>query len=577
MIHLDAADEETNMSKPKIISLPKPFYLKMIPTVTISGIMSIVSALFIRYQLNETLMTWQRWIEAAVIMTIAMVFQYYRNILPARDVFNAAFSIRKEVLEHMDHVKIQQLQKNNAGSWVSRLQGDIKNIQDHIGQDLWESIFGCIVSPLALIYAFSVSWKLAIINMATIPVTLILLGIFNMPLSLLTQKRQQAVEDINAYTVTMMGGLEDMKGYGQEEKMQKIYEVYSQKVCQTAIQNQKYQYISQAVSAFSGCIPIVALYAMGAMLVQQGEITSLEWFSYFVISEYTNGIFSYFPQLLTHIREIRVGEKRLLEMVQLPVEEWVEQCQKIKHDDLLVVQNLSYTYPTETTEGEEKARPALEDVSFSVKKGEKVVIVGKSGSGKSTLVSLLIRELLPTAGDIIKNGHSVFNTRPEEWRENIQLVSQEPFLFDWTIQENIVGSYTFSDERIEEAMGFSCLVMDAEAKLNLEECVGENGSRLSGGQKQRVALARAFYPDGELLILDEGTSALNAKLRDEIIDHVWKLPQSCILVTHQVDAYQKADRIIVLEQGHLVAQGTHKELLQKSDTYQNLMNRENIE
>lgn len=167
------------MSQQRIIYLPKTFYIKMVPTVIISGVMSIVLALFIRYQLNETSTTWQVWIEVALIMIIAMILQYYRNLLPARDIFNMAFSAIKAVLDHMDQVEMQQLQKDNAGGWVSRLQGDIKNIQDHIGQELWESIFWCIVSPLALIYAFTVSWKLAIINLATIPVTLILLFVFN--------------------------------------------------------------------------------------------------------------------------------------------------------------------------------------------------------------------------------------------------------------------------------------------------------------------------------------------------------------------------------------------------------------
>jgi len=561
------------MRKKTIINLPKMFYVKMIPTVAISGIMSIVSALFIRYQLNETSVDWQTWLEAVLIMTIAMIFQYYRNLLPARDVYNMAFSVRKKILEHMDHVKIPQLQKDSAGGWVVRLQGDIKNVQDHIGQELWESIFGCIVSPLALIYAFTVSWKLAVINVATIPVTLILLIILNIPLSLLAKKRQQTVDDIHSYTVIMMDGLEDIKGYGQGEKIQKIYEGYSQKVCQAVIRNQKYQYISQAVGALGGCIPIVALYAMGALLVQQGEITSLEWFSYFVLSEYVNGIFNSFLQFLTHMREIRVGEKRLLEMMQLPMEEWLEQEKRIEHEGYLTVQNLCYTYAGEITEKEARIemQPALKDVSFTLKWGEKMVIVGKSGSGKSTLVALLIRELLPAAGNIVKNGKSIFNTKPENWRKNIQLVSQDPFLFDWTVKENIIGDYQFSSERLQEAMKFSGLIADEEVKLDLEEGVGENGKRLSGGQKQRVALARAVYPKSELLILDEGTSALNAKLRDEVIEHIWQLPQSCILVTHQVSAYQKADQILVLDQGCLVAQGTHEELLQNCPLYQNLI------
>ena len=557
----------------KVIHLPKTLYVKMILTVAISGIMSIVLALFIRFQLNEMETTWQTWVEAALIMTLAMIFQYYRNLLPAREVFDMSFSARKRVLDHMDRVKMQYLQKDNAGSWVSRLQGDIKNIQDHIGQELWESIFWCIVSPLALVYAFTVSWKLAVINLLSIPVTLILLIIINMPLSLLTKKRQQTLDDIHAYTVTMMDGLEDMKCYGQGEKIQIIYEEYSQKVCRAAIQNQKYQYISQAVGTFGGCIPTVALYAMGAILVRQGEISSLEWFSYFVISEYINGIFNYFPQFLTHIREIRVGEKRLLEMMHLPVEEWIEKGKKITHNGYLSVQNLSYSYPMEILEGEDEARKetnqVLKDISFDVKKGEKIVVVGKSGSGKSTLVSLLIRELLPTSGNIVKNGYSIFYTKPDDWRKNIQLVSQEPFLFNWTLKENIVSGYEISDKRVEEALQFSGLAIDG---INIEESIGENGNRLSGGQKQRVALARAFYPDSELLILDEGTAALNAELRDEVIEHLWELPQSCILVTHQVAAYKKADRILVLEEGNLVAQGNHEELLQKSQTYQNLVN-----
>jgi len=221
-----------------------------------------------------------------------------------------------------------------------------------------------------------------------------------------------------------------------------------------------------------------------------------------------------------------------------------------------------------------KGVPAISDISFSAQPGEIVAIVGRSGAGKSTLVNLILGLYQPDAGRILLDGHITTNISLQQLRENVAYVAQETFLFGGSIRENLLtGRGSASTEDMYEALK-SAGALDFVQTLpdGLETDVGDNGSNLSGGQRQRISIARALLKDAPLLILDEATSALDGETERDVRSTLSKLGtnKTAIVIAHRLSTIQEADRVIVLDQGRVVADGPHHDLKESSAVYRSL-------
>lgn len=230
--------------------------------------------------------------------------------------------------------------------------------------------------------------------------------------------------------------------------------------------------------------------------------------------------------------------------------------------ETIAFENVEFSY------GDEQV---LNDVSFEAESGEFVAFVGPSGAGKSTIVSLIARLYVPDAGRITANGEPLENVILDEWREQISLVQQNPFIFNDTLRHNVtVGNRDATEEEIRETCEIAQVTefMD-ELPNGLDTTLGDDGVRLSGGQRQRVAVARALLKDVDLLVLDEATSDLDTSLENDIQSNLESEEDDRILVViaHRLSTVENADRIYAMEDGEITESGTHSELVDRSGTY----------
>lgn len=240
----------------------------------------------------------------------------------------------------------------------------------------------------------------------------------------------------------------------------------------------------------------------------------------------------------------------------------------------IVVNNLSFNYP----DGDEQV---LKDVSFEIKAGEMVGILGKTGSGKTTLVDLLLRVYNVEDDSILLGGYDVMKLPIKKVRDTIGYVPQDNFLFSDTIKNNIGFSRDkFTDEEIIDSAKFADIYENVvDFKEGFQTVLGERGVTVSGGQKQRISIARALTKNPDILILDDSVSAVDTKTEETIINNLYKLRKNktTILIAHRISTVKDLDKIIILDDGKVVAIGSHKELMKTSPFYQEIVKRQTLE
>ena len=235
----------------------------------------------------------------------------------------------------------------------------------------------------------------------------------------------------------------------------------------------------------------------------------------------------------------------------------------------IVYENVSFNYLNRDDK-------ALDDISFTIESGKTTAIVGESGSGKSTIINLLMRFLKTESGEILVDNNNLLNISEEEWHKNVSWVSQSPHIFHKSIYENIaIAKENSSEDEIIEAAK-NALIHDWIVKLKdgYQTNVGERGATLSGGEIQRIALARAFLKNSPILLMDEPTSSIDSIYEMELISSIKKLSKdkTVVIVAHRLSTIISADKIIVLEKGKIIGEGTHASLLESNSKYQNLYN-----
>lgn len=331
--------------------------------------------------------------------------------------------------------------------------------------------------------------------------------------------------------------------------------------------------ILECIQSFVSECGTLLLYWYGSGLILKGELSLGQLISFVTLSGYFLGPLGRLMNLQQSFQEASIASDRLSEILDMPEEceneEKTVEIETIK--DEIVVKNVSFSYGTR--------EPALKNISFTIKKGEKVAFVGSSGSGKSTMTKLLMKFYNIERGDIFVDGISLSDVNTKSWRNLTGYVPQEVLLFSGSVMDNIrFGSDVFSLNKIVEA----AISADAHDFIQRLDCrynttVGEKGASLSGGERQRISLARAFLKNPQILILDEATSSLDSISEKEVLGTVEKLAENCttIIVAHKLSSIKNCDRIFVFDKGEIVENGSHEELLLKKGKYSEMWNAQN--
>ena len=405
-----------------------------------------------------------------------------------------------------------------------------------------------------------------------LPVIMILVAVFGRYIRKLSKQAQKQVADSNTIVEETLQGIQSVKAFTNEYFEMARYKGKTREIAQTGIKNGKLRGAFSSFTILGLFGAMVAVIWKGSTLLAAGELATGELFSFVIYSMFIGGTIGGMADVFARVQKFIGATEDLLEIFNEPVEE-VEEISSLPPDQILHgsirFDHLSFFYPTRTE------LHVLKEISVTIKPDTLVALVGPSGAGKSTFVSLLLRLYEPTQGHILFDERDNQSIPISALRSQMAIVPQDIFLFGGTIRENIAyGKTGATDEMIiEAARKANAWDFISQFPEGLNTLVGERGTQLSGGQRQRIAIARAVLKDPKILILDEATSSLDSESERLVQDALEKLMKgrTSIVIAHRLSTIRQADNILVLDNGRIIEQGTHEELLLVKDgLYRNL-------
>lgn len=478
------------------------------------------------------------------------------------------FDLKNEVFRQYERLDQDFYKQNRTGDLMNRISEDVGKVRMYVGPAVMYSINTLVRFVVVIAFMCSVSPELTL--WTVLPLPLLSYVIFRLSTSINRKSTafQQNLSKLSTFSQELFSGIRVVKAYSleakQAENVAQLSEESRAKSMDLARANALF---GPLMIALIGVSNLVVIY-YGSVMYLDGRIEHLGTIAEFIL--YVNMLtwpVASLGWVTSMVQEAEASQKRINEFLLIKPE---IQNEAIGNDNIegeIRFQNVSFTYA-------DTGIKALEDVSFHIQKGETLAILGRTGSGKSTLLSLIGRLYDATKGSILIDGKPIAEVNLYDLRHSIGFVPQDAFLFSDTIEANIrFGREDASDDEVREAARMAAVHDNIVAfAQQYETILGERGITLSGGQKQRVSIARAFIKDPKILLLDDSLSAVDTETEERILQHLsdFRKHRTTLIVSHRVSSVKDADRILILDQGRIVQQGTHSELLSEEGYYREL-------
>lgn len=511
-----------------------------------------------------------------IILLLLLIFVYipcaYLRDAGAQEVSNRVMhKMRCQLYEHLLSMSAKFHQDNKSGALVTRFSSDIEQIHAFtfsVATNVW-------IDSIILIVYFSlmipISVPLTIVAAITLPLSVFTTKQIRQRIRKSSQSAQREISDSSGYIQERMSGYAVVKLFNMEPIEMKQYTDLSKTIYQYTKKRNHYASMGAAVTvSFSEIISVIVI-CMAAMYIVGEQMTIGDMIVFHSYLGYLVTPLRRFAELnVTYARSI-AGIERVFEILDAK-EDIVEALDAIELDDTAPMDiefcNVNFKYLEEAEE------PNIKDISFSIKEGEKIALVGSSGCGKTTLVNLLARFYDVNEGSIKIAGHDIREYKLQSLYKQMGMVFQDTALFSGTIEENLrYGKYDATkEEMIQATQNANAYNFIMNTPNQWDTILGERGIGLSGGQKQRISIARVFLKNPRLLILDEATSALDSEsegLVQAALDNLME-NRTSIIIAHRLSTIVNVDRIIVMDKGRIVEVGNHEELLAKNGRYTEL-------
>ncbi|BAU14076.1 ABC transporter [Leptolyngbya sp. NIES-3755] len=511
------------------------------------------------------------WESAALMVAAAIargLFNFGQTFWSEATSQGLAYDLRNQLFAKIESLSFSYHDRAQTSQLITRATSDIEQIRSFIGASLIQ-VIGAVVTLVTIATILLVmNWQLALITLTVVPIAALILFRFFGQNGSLFQRVQEQLGDLNAVLQENLLGVRVVKAYVREDQERSRY---------TALNNELIAVSMKTLYAIRNTFPFIFLLSNlitvavlgfgGAQVIDQrfsiGELVAFNSYLLFILQPilligFAAPAIAQAAASATRVYEVLDAE---IEIRDRPNALSFEKC-----GGRITFENVSFRYPGATTE-------ALKGVSFETKPKELIAILGSTGSGKSTIVNLLPRFYDPTRGSVRIDGRDVRDFNLMSLRSKIGIVFQETTLFSGTLRENI--AYAKPDATLEEIIEAAKTAQIHEFIAGLPEgyetIVGERGVGLSGGQKQRIAIARTLLTDYRILILDDSTSAVDARTANQINEALDRLidQRTCtaFVIAQRISTVRNADRILLMDQGVLMAQGTHEELMHTSPLY----------
>ena len=482
------------------------------------------------------------------------------------------FDLKNEVFRHYEVLTQNFYKKNRTGDLMNRISEDVGKVRMYVGPAVMYSINTLIRFTFVIAYMYNVSPKLTLYTLLPLPILSYAIFKLSVEINRRSTIFQENLSNLSTFSQEIFSGIRVIKAYSLEENQQKNVERLSEESRAKSMRLAKINSIfGPLMLALIGVSNLVVIY-FGGMMYIDGTISNIGIIAEFIL--YVNLLtwpVASLGWVSSMIQEAEASQKRINEFLKIEPEIQNRNPESTPINGTLAFENVGFTY-------EDTDIVALKNVSFSLEKGKTLAIIGKTGSGKSTIMSLISRLYDVNQGKITIDGKDIRDLNLFDLRNSIGVVPQDAFLFSDSIKNNIkFGNENASDEEVFEAAR-KAVVHDNIINFNLqyETVLGERGITLSGGQKQRVSIARAIIKDPEILLLDDSLSAVDTETEEQILNNLLEFckDKTTIIVTHRVSSAKNADKIIILEDGQIIQQGSHNQLLNQDGYYQELYNKQ---
>jgi subfamily B ATP-binding cassette protein MsbA len=503
-----------------------------------------------------------------VFALILSILSYFSTMLMSKLSQEVIIDVRGDLYNQILKQDMSYFENAKTGDLMTRLSSDVKTIQDLISPQSLKLISNIFTFFFILLFMFKQDSKLTLLIMITFPMLYFLNVFFSKRIKLAYKKVRNSTSLVNNHLQTSLTSVLLIKTFTSENSEGEKFKELNNQNKNDYLEAMKYQ------TVFSPAIDLVNYLGLGIVLLYsgnqiiKGEQTIGNLVAYMAYLKMLQNPIRSFTQMVSRFQQAVVSYSRIIEIFdsEPKITTVKDSMQLEKFSSRIVFENVTFSYKNNIN--------VLNKVNFDMKYGEVTAIVGISGSGKSTITKLIERLYDVTDGKILIDSHDIKKYSLKSLRNNIGLVSQDIELIDGTIYENIIyGQPNKSDKEVIKAIEAANLVeFINNLPKGVETEVGEKGIKLSGGQKQRIAIARIFLKNAPVLILDEATASLDNESERYIQESLDQLleKRTSIVIAHRLSTIQKADQILVLDQGMIVEKGTHEELLNKNKRYRKL-------
>lgn len=493
----------------------------------------------------------------AFVSRVAKNFQdYFINVITQR----LGAQMYSDGIRHSLDLPYQVFEDQRSGETLGKLQKVRTDVERLVSASI-NIVFTTLVGVVfVMIYAFSVHWLIAPVYFLTIPLLGILSSVLSKKIKVIQKTIVGETTALAGSTTESLRNIELVKSLGLAEQETNRLNATTGKILKLELKKVRYLRSLSFIQGTSVNFLRTSILFLMLYLIFAQEITVGQFFSLFIYSFFIFGPLQELGNVINIYREAEVSLKNFEDILKTPREPRPPSPVRVDSIKSLAFEHVSFTHQT-------GASRALDDITFTTVRGETVAFVGPSGSGKTTLVKLLVGLYRPHTGRILYNGTPGTEVDLDRLRERIGFVTQDTQLFSGTIRENLlfVNPGATDAECLNVLAKASCQPLLARAKGGLDTVIGEGGVKVSGGEKQRLSIARALLRRPDLLVFDEATSSLDSLTEEEITATIRDVSMSkdliTILIAHRLSTVLHADRIHVLERGHIVESGRHGELL----------------
>ena len=486
------------------------------------------------------------------------------------------YDLKNEIYNHYQNLSLAFFKRNNTGDLMARITEDVSQVRMYIGPAVLYAVNLMVLFPMVIFKMIQVSPSLTTYVLLPLPILSITIYQVSRLINIRSLKVQKQLSHLSTFVQEGFSGIRVLKAYAKEDQWGKAFEKETESYKETSLELVQIQAVFfPTMLTLIGLSTVLTVY-IGGKQAMAGTITTGNIAEFIIYINLLTWPVAAIGWITSIIQRAAASQTRINEFLNTEPEIVNNSHELLQLNGGITFKDVEFVYP-------DSGMKALDGVSFDVKPGESLAILGRTGSGKSTIASLITRTYDINKGSLLLDGKPIHNLNLDTIRSSIGYVPQDVFLFSDSISSNISFGID-SDENLEKRVHTAAKQADIfdnilEFPFGFQTKVGERGITLSGGQKQRISIARAIIRDPQILIFDDCLSAVDTETEEKILAHLKDLMKgkTTVIISHRVSSVKHAGQIIVLDKGTVIERGAHQELLKRDGAYASLYQKQLLE